>query len=178
MRPTLVLIAAALALTTAVSTAGAQGFQTGAWYVGPRVWLGNLNGAAAIGAQVERGLTEPGQYGPGILAAGGGVDYYSWSNDYFFGRYEYSVIPVQAFGNYHFVVKSEPRLDPYVGLSLVYSHVSAEWSGSGVAASASASGTDIAGVAGARWFVSERFAVQGQVGFGYGTLGLGVNWRF
>ena len=33
-----------------------------------------------------------------------------------------------------------------------------------------------AGQAGARYFVSDRFSLQGQIGFGYGTLGLGATW--
>ena len=57
-------------------------FQTGELHAGPRIWLGNLNGAMAIGGQVERGLTRPQQYGPGIVSGGVGVDYYSWSQDY------------------------------------------------------------------------------------------------
>ena len=66
---------------------------------------------------------------------------------------------------------------PYLGLALVYSVVSASWEGSGVAAAADASSTTFAGQAGLRYFMSEKLALQGQVGFGYGTLGLGVTWR-
>ena len=57
---------AALGLALAGSPASAQ-FTTGSVYAGPRIWLGNLNGALAIGAQVE---------------------------------------------NYHFVIKSNPKVDP------------------------------------------------------------------
>lgn len=186
----------ATALAVAATAAAAQGapapsaapagnpgapspeFTTGAYYAGPRVWLGNLNGAVAIGGQVERGFTQPNAYGPGIIAGGIGVDYYSWSYDYSFGSYKYSVVPLQAFGNYHFIIEGNKKLDPYAGLALVYSMVNASWNGAGVAADAEASGIDIAGQAGVRYFVNEKFAVQGQVGFGYGTLGLGATWRF
>lgn len=166
-----------LASLSAASAVSAQGFATGAIYAGPRIWTGNLNGATAIGVQAEKGLTAPGKYGPGVISAGLGVDWYSWDFSYPGGKYEYSVVPIQAFSNYHFVVKSQPKLDPYAGLALVYSVVNATVTGLG-SASASASGTDIAGQVGARWFFTEKFAAQGQLGFGYGTLSVGATWKF
>ena len=57
-------------------------FEAGPFYAGPRVWIGNLNGAVAIGGQIERGFTQPGAYGPGIIAGGVGIDHYSWDFDY------------------------------------------------------------------------------------------------
>jgi hypothetical protein len=159
------------------STTGGQ-FDVGSFYVGPRVWLGNLNGAVAIGGQIEKGFTPAGKYGPGIIGGGVGIDYYKWDNDYSFGRYDYSVIPIQVFGNYHFVIESNKKLDPYAGLAFVYSIVNASWEGSGVAATADGNYTDIAGQAGVRYFLTEKMAVQGQIGFGYGTLGIGATWKF
>ena len=174
----------AVALAGAASAQDSEpvlgGFKPGAMYAGPRVWLGNLNGAVAIGGQVERGITPPGRYGSGIVSGGVGVDYYSWSFDYaLLGKYSYSVIPIQAFSNYHFAIASNPKIDPYLGLSLVYSVVNASWDGAGAAdAGAEASSLGFAGQGGVRYFISDSFAVQGQVGFGYGTLGIGTAWRF
>jgi hypothetical protein len=187
--------AAVAALVLAVApSAGAQGsppssspadagrrFQSGPLYAGPRVWLGNLNGAIAVGGQIEKGLTEPGKYGAGIVSGGIGADYYTWSFDYgrTLGSYKYSVLPLQAFSNYHFVIASNRKIDPYLGLALVYSIVNASWNGPGTgSAGAEASSLAFAGQGGARYFLNEKFAVQGQVGFGYGTLGLGATWRF
>ena len=154
-------------------------FESGPFYAGPRVWIGNLNGAIAFGGQLEKGFTKAGQYGPGIIGGGVGVDYYSWSNDFAaLGSYKYSVIPLQVFSNYHFVVGSNKKLDPYAGLALVYSIVNASWEGSGIATSAEANGLDFAGQAGLRYFLTPKVALQGQIGFGYGTLGLGATWRF
>ena len=124
----------------------ALAFKQGGLYAGPRVWLGNLNGAVAVGGQVEKAMTPPGKYGSGIVSGGVGVDYYSWSNNYaLLGKYSYSVIPIQAFSNYHFALGSNPKLDPYLGLSLVYSVVSASWDGPGAAASADGSSLGFAG---------------------------------
>jgi hypothetical protein len=172
-------LALAGAAPTAAQTPGAGQFQSTGTYAGPRAWVGNLNGAVAIGGQVERGLTEPGRYGPGIIAGGVGVDYYTWSSDFGVGSYSYSVLPIQLFGNYHFVLEANPRIDPYLGMAFVYQVISSEWSGAGAgSASASTSGSVFAGQAGARYFLSDKLALQGQVGFGYGTLGLGATWRF
>jgi len=155
-------------------------FEAGPWYGGPRVWVGNLNGAVAIGGQMEKGFTKPGQYGPGIIGGGFGLDYYSWSNSYpfGFGTYRYTVIPIQAFSNYHFVVTSNRKLDPYVGLAFVYSIVNASWSGDIDPGTADANYTDLAGQVGLRYFLKDNVALQGQLGFGYGTLGLGATWKF
>ncbi|HUQ82290.1 MAG TPA: hypothetical protein VM076_14155 [Gemmatimonadaceae bacterium] len=158
-------------------TTGGQ-FSVGPFYAGPRIWLGNLNGAVAIGGQIEKGFTPAGKYGPGIIGGGVGIDYYKWDNDYSFGQYNYSVIPIQIFGNYHFVIESNKKLDPYAGLAFVYSIVNASWEGSGAAATADGNYTDIAGQAGVRYFLTEKMAVQGQIGFGYGTLGIGATWKF
>jgi len=170
--------AATPASPQAASTSGE--FETGRFYAGPRVWIGNLNGAVAIGGQIERGFTQKGAYGPGIISGGLGIDYYSWDFDYpiIGGGYKYSVIPLQVFSNYHFVIESNKKLDPYAGLALVYSLVSASWEGSGLAAEADGNYFDLAGQAGLRYFLNEKIALQGQVGFGYGTLGLGVTWKF
>ena len=178
--PSALIASSALAQgTPATSSAIVPGqFQTGVLYAGPRVWLGNLNGAIAVGGQAERGLTPAGKYGSGIIAGGVGVDYYTWSFKYPTGKYSYSVVPLQAFGNYHFVMPDHKRFDPYLGLALVYSVVNASWSGSGIAASANGSGLDFAGQAGLRYFMTDKVALQGQLGFGYGTLGVGATWRF
>ena len=166
--------------SSAAATTEGQ-FSVGPFYAGPRIWIGNLNGAMAIGGQIEKGFTQPGKYGPGIISGGVGVDYYSWDWDYLGNvGYSYSVIPIQIFSNYHFVIESNKKLDPYVGLALVYSVVSASWSGNGLSGSygADASSLAFAGQGGVRYFLSDKFAVQGQIGFGYGTLGLGATWRF
>jgi len=155
-------------------------FEVGPWYGGPRVWVGNLNGAVAIGGQLEKGFTKPGSYGPGIIGGGIGLDWYSWSYNYpfGFGTYKYSVIPIQVFSNYHFVVTGNRKFDPYVGLAFVYSIVNASWSGDIDPGSADANYTDLAGQAGLRYFLKDNVALQGQIGFGYGTLGLGATWKF
>ncbi len=164
-------------LVSAFAPLEAQSFSSGPVYAGPRIWIGNLNGATSIGVQAERGFTQPGKYGPGIISFGAGIDHYSWDWNYVGGKYDYSVTPIEVFSNYHFRIGTQPRLDPYAGLALVYSVVSASYSGAGIA-STSSSSSDIAGHVGARYFLSDKVAVQAQLGFGYGTMSLGATWRF
>ena len=66
------MLTTALLCAVLAAPASAQ-FRTQTNYAGPRVWVGNLNGAVAIGGQIERGFTNPGDYGPGVIAGGGGV---------------------------------------------------------------------------------------------------------
>jgi hypothetical protein len=176
-RTAVILAVAASAAAAQQPSSSAPYFQAGKTYAGPRIWLGNINGAVAVGGQVERVLSQPSE--SGLLAGGVGIDWYSWSYNYPFGEYSYSVVPLQFFGNYHFAIRSNPKLDPYLGLALVYSVVSASWSGSGTpAGGASASGATFAGQGGIRYFLKPSFALQAQIGFGYGTLGVGTSWSF
>jgi hypothetical protein len=172
------LVSLSIAGTANAQEAGGSYFATGSMHAGPRIWLGNLNGALAVGGQVEKGITKAEDLGPGIVSGGVGVDYYSWNAGGLGGEWSYSVIPVSVFSNYHFPIASSPKIDPYLGLALVYSIVSASWDGSGLGAGASASSLGFAGQGGLRYFLTPSFAVQGQVGFGYGTLGVGTSWRF
>ena len=128
---------------------------------------------------MERGFTEPGAAGPGIITGGAAVDWYSWSYDYQpFGSYDYSVVPIQVFSNYHYILKNSPKIDPFGGLALVYSVVSASWTGSGVqVGNVSESTFDLAGQIGMQYFFTPKFCGRAQLGFGYTTFGLGVSFR-
>jgi hypothetical protein len=180
LAPALVAVLATAAGAAPLAAQSSPGqFEATGTYAGPRAWVGNLNGAVAFGGQVERGLTEAGAYGPGIIAAGAGVDFYTWSSSFAGGSFRYSVVPIQVFSNYHFVLENNPRIDPYLGLAFVYQMVNAEWEGSGTGGTSTAGSSSVfAGQAGARYFLTERLALQGQIGFGYGTIGLGAAFRF
>jgi hypothetical protein len=174
-----VVLTASTAFTT---TAAAQQFKTDTWYGGPRIWIGGLNGATAFGAQIEKGFTKPGAQGSGIISGGVGVDYYSYSSSFIGYGWKFSVIPVSVFGAYHFAVESNKKLDPYLGVALVYSIYSSTYTsptgGTTTLTSPNSSSLGFAGYGGLRYFMSDNFAISGQLGFGYGTLGVGVSWKF
>src|SRR6185295_19051600 len=64
---------ATTATKTASDPATEGDFTTGPFYAGPRIWIGNLNGAVAFGGQIEKGFTPAGKYGPGIISGGLGL---------------------------------------------------------------------------------------------------------
>jgi hypothetical protein len=183
-----VVSAALVAMITLGSTAFAQrdsqrGFTPGSTHIGPRVWVGNLDGSVAFGGQIERAFTKPGEYGLGIIAGGLGVDYYHWSYRYRLSGddvgYDYTVVPIELFGNYHFVIKDSPKIDPYVGLALVYENYTAkDVSSFHQTASAQGSASEFVAQVGARYFVTSTMAFNAQAGLGYGSLGIGLSWKY
>jgi hypothetical protein len=183
-RLAITLATVALAASAALApTAAAQQVNPEGWYLGPRISVGSLNGATAIGAEVDRAFTKPGAAGPGVISGGIAIDYYTYSYNYFGGYgYKYSVTPVQVFGAYHYILTSVPKLDPYAGVGLVYSIYSNSYtSPSGtqtVTTSPTASSASVSGFVGARYFLSNNFAVNAQAGFGYTNLSVGVGFKF
>lgn len=164
-----------------------SGFSTGSTHVGPRIWIGNLNGATAFGGQIERAFTKPGDYGPGVIGFGGGVDYYTWSYRYQLSGeqvgWDYTAIPIEVFSNYHFVIDGNKKLDPYLGIALVYETLSvkehsSQQYGFGPEGTPTASAAVFVAQAGARYFLTNNMAINGQVGLGYGSLGVGLSWKF
>ena len=83
--------------SSAAATTEGQ-FSVGPFYAGPRIWIGNLNGAMAIGGQIEKGFTQPGKYGPGIISGGVGVECRDFFGHYYrmLGRRGPVVMPTAA----------------------------------------------------------------------------------
>jgi hypothetical protein len=93
----------------------------------------------------------------------------------FYGDYKYSYLLLAARGSYHFDFNVD-KLDPYVGLILGYNVASVKVPASGIPAS-SGSAAIFGGHAGARYYLSEKLAVFGEVGYGIGTLNVGVAFK-
>jgi outer membrane protein W len=72
--------------------------------------------------------------------------------------------------NYHFNVKSNPKVDPFVGLGLGNSSVSTDYTGG------YSSGVYFIGRAGIRYFYKPRLALYADVGAGAATLNAGVTF--
>ena len=139
--------------TTSTTVAAGQtgDFNTGPWYAGPRVWIGNLNGAVAFGGQIEKAsrnlastarASSPaarestGTPGASTIRSAAATSIPS-------SRSRSSATTTSS-------SSSNKKIDPYVGLALVYSVVSASWEW-GVASQHQPTGntTDFAGQAGA-----------------------------
>jgi hypothetical protein len=159
----------ALCLALGAGSAAAQ-FTATTLDVGPTIGLGGLGSGAGlnIGGRIEKGIKELPSLGNGILGIDAFVQH--WGIDcepldcgaiIFFG----------ARANYHFVIKSNPKIDPFVGLGLGY----ANWSGDNDFVDYG--GVDFVGNAGIRYYFSPKLAGYADVGTGAATLNLGVMFK-
>jgi hypothetical protein len=186
MRGSARLFTLVTALTLSVSSVNAQGskpasggegsFKVGYTDIGPVIGLGGIGDAGiSIGGRFERGIKALPSLNNGILGIEVGVDWYSYD---FGGLSNYSLtyIPIGATANYHFQVKSNPKVDPFVGLGLGYYIVSFDCPGT--ACNNSYSNTVyFIGRVGMRYFLSSKLALYGDAGSGQGALHLGATFK-
>ncbi len=152
-------------------------------YAGVHVGVGGYGGAFAMGVDYERGITNVGDAGPGIIGIGGIADYYSYSYGYNYDALYPSEAGTLTFfdigltGMYHFVLKDR-KIDPFVGLILAYQSVT--WSAPGIAPYASPYGSALifGGSAGVRYFFNRNWSAQARLGFGVTVLAVGVDYSF
>jgi hypothetical protein len=122
-----------------------------------------------LSASFEYGLKEG--VGPGVIGIGGLLGY--TSANYYGWKTSYTVIGVR--GSYHLVDLAD-KLDAYGGLMLGYSIVSN--SGSIGTYTASSSGANFSIFAGARYYLTDKFAVMAELGYGFAILNVGVALKF
>jgi len=135
---------------------------------------GNSSAFRPLSASFEYGLKEG--VGPGVIGLGGLLGYTSAKYDIGFGnnwKESYTVIGVR--GIYHLVDLAE-KLDAYGGIMLGYSIVSV--SGDVGTFSASSSRANFSIFAGARYYLTEKFAVMAELGYGFAILNVGVAVKF
>ena len=172
------LLLGCLGFAGSLSATG-SGFHKGSFYLGGALGLGSglgyLGGVALI-ANGEYAVTDN-------IGIGGSIGYWGYSNEInsygYTAKYTYSIIPVIASGAYHFNV-GNPKVDLSAGVSLGYYIVnsSVETNVAGVNY-ASATGSGIAlGIFGVvRYFVSDRVALRGKLGYGITVVEVGVDFR-
>ncbi len=178
------LTASLFALTFAARPANAQ-FENQKNFLGAHIGLSGVGSALTLGADYERGITNVGEVGPGIIGVGGLFDYFSYgSSDYGYSDVgSWTYIDFGVTGMYHFVL-SDKKWDPFVGLVLGYEVASWKWKGeysylnSEYGYSPSAGGFTLGGSAGIRYFLSDNWTAQARVGFGFYILAVGVDYKF
>ncbi len=147
-------------------------------YAGAHIGLSGVGSALTLGLDYERGITSPGEVGPGIIGIGGLFDYFSYGDAALAGNWTY--IDFGVSGMYHFVLDNK-KWDPFLGLVLGYEVASWTWnsgySGLGLG-SPTAGGFTLGGSAGVRYFLSDQWALQARVGFGFYILAVGVDYKF
>jgi len=162
---------AAMMVAFFATKASAQ-FEKDKNYLGARIGLGFIGSGVSLGADYERGITNPGEVGPGRIGIGGTIDYWGWSDVY----WSYSWIPIAAMGYYHLDLENK-NLDLFGGLGLGYEIVSISDKVSGFSYGGSySSGVYFTGQLGIRYFFSPNLAVQGRLGFN--ILSAGVDYKF
>lgn len=140
------------------------------------------DGVVNIGVGVGGGLGTPVglsyEYGFSDKLSGGiFLGYAGLKEDFGFASYKWTYILGGARASYHFNFNVE-RLDPYVGIILGYNYAKGSWDGSGSNwPTPSAGGVVYGGHAGARYYLSEKLALFGEVGYGLGALTAGIAFK-
>jgi hypothetical protein len=178
-------ISAIVLLVAAVALPGVASAQDNAWHqkdmvlsAGMGFGMYGLYGSSSlppIFVSFETGVAEK-------ITVGGIVAYAGSSEDFTYGSWKYTYIIISARGAYHFL-EHNPRWDVYAGLgpeyvivsnSVTYTNSFYQQYG-GYSASGSYFFLDFFG--GARYYVSPKFAVMGEVGYGVGFLRVGVSYK-
>ena len=100
-------------LLTFGSSTNAQ-FTPNNHYLGPCVGLSFLGSTPQFGVNYEYGMDLENF---GRVGIGGIFRYWSYSEDYFFGKWSYTDILIGAQGNYHFKLESN-KFDPWLGCNI------------------------------------------------------------
>jgi len=159
------------------STKGYSQYELNRSYLGPTIGLSFLGSTPQFGLNYEYSMQ---LQDFGSVGFGGVFRYWSYSEDYFYGKWSYTDILIGAQGNYHFKVTND-KWDPWVGLTLAYDAGSVKWDGPyATYASPSYGGFFLGAQGGVRYWVSPALAIVARIGYGslsYGALDLGVDFK-
>jgi hypothetical protein len=152
-------------------------------YFGPSIGLSFGNSVPEFGLNYEYGYTLK---DIGVIGVGGLLRYWSYSDDWAWGKYTYTNILIGAQANYHFKL-DDKKFDPYAGIMIGYDIVSNSWEDKNgwydSYTKSSASGSElIADIqVGIRYFIKDNLAIVGRFGVGnasFSSLNIGVDWKF
>jgi hypothetical protein len=162
-------------------------FEVNKHLAGPSLGFSFLGSAVQLGLNYEYGLNfnDIGINVPGKIGIGGIFRYWSYSENFFYGKWSYTDILIGAQGNYHFYINNQ-KLDPWVGLVLAADFGSVNWErtdgGPFVNYSEPSHGGFFIGAhAGLRFWLNNQWALSTRIGFGtlsYGALDIGVDYKF
>jgi len=177
-RKSVLLIAIIIAVFFLFSTKGYSQYELNKSYIGPTIGLSFLGSTPQFGLNYEYSMQ---LQDFGTVGFGGVFRYWSYSEDYFFGKWSYTNILIGAQGNYHFKVTND-KWDPWVGLVLAYDGGSVSWSGpSGYNyASPTVGGFFLGAQGGVRYWISPNLGIVARLGYGslsYGALDVGVDFK-
>jgi hypothetical protein len=117
------------------------------------------------------------------VSLGGIVAYSGSSEDFYWAKYSYKYIVIAARGSYHFL-ENNKNIDAYAGAGLGYNIVSSSASAKAgyndvtrFAYSVGSSWLFFDAHAGARYYFSPKFGVEGELGYGISILHLGITYK-
>jgi hypothetical protein len=171
-----------LLLTCFLSSNSFSQWQAEKSYFGPTIGLSFGNSVPEFGLNYEYGYTLK---DVGVIGIGGIMRYWSYSDDWAWGKWSNTNILIAAQGNYHIKLDNK-KIDPFAGLIIGYDIVSSSWednSGwSGYYHESATGSTFIASFqVGCRYFLKDNLALVARFGVGnssYSALNLGVDWKF
>jgi hypothetical protein len=124
----------------------------------------------AFGGRFERGLKRLPEFGNGVLGIEASVDIWNYNNRFGTQDFDFRYIALGVTANYHFQVKSNPKVDPFLGLGLGNFIVDTDFAGD------YSTGIYFIGRAGIRYFYKPRLALYADAGAGASTLNVGVTF--
>lgn len=147
----------------------AQAYQKGDGMLNIGVGIGGGLGTP-IGLSYEHGFSEK-------ISGGVFLGYAGLKEDLVVASYKWTYILGGARASYHFDFNVD-KLDPYIGVILGYNYAKGSWeNGGGNWPTPSAGGVVYGGHAGARYYLSEKFALFAEVGYGLGSLTAGLAFK-
>ena len=159
------------AVTAAAATAQDPIFKVGYTDIGPVVGLGGIGDAGlSFGARFERAIKALPDLGGGTLGLEASVDIWTYNSPFGTSAYDFRWMAFGGTANYHFAVKSNPKIDPFLGAGLGFNTVSTDAGGD------YSSGISFIGRAGIRYFLSRRMALYADAGAGASAINAGLTF--
>ncbi len=167
----LIAVSLASAAPLAAQAGGAGIFKPGYMDLGPTIGIGGIGSAGiAIGGRFERGIRRLPDLGDGVLGIEASIDTWNYGDQFGGTDFDFRYIAIGVTANYHFQVKSNPKVDPFLGLGLGNSSVSTDYAGD------FSSGIYFIGRAGIRYFYKPRLALYADAGAGASSINVGVTF--
>lgn len=174
LRRALLVVASIAIATPAIAQSSSSGegiFKPQYMDIGPTIGLGGIGSAGiAFGGRFERGIKRLPELANGVLGIEASIDIWNYDDIYGTNSYDFRYIAIGVTANYHFQIKDNPKIDPFLGLGLGNSSVSTDYAGD------YSNGIYFIGRAGVRYFMKPRLAFYADAGAGASTLNLGVTF--
>ena len=171
MRARVLLVVSALVISVGTFASQAQAqFQPKQKFLGAHVGLSGVGSAAALGVNGEVAYNDR-------IGIGAWFDTWSYSSSFVGGEWSVRYVALAGTGAYHFPVKSNPKIDPFLGVAVGYFVVSTSTDVNGANYGGNGSRIFAGGFGGARYLFKPNLAGVARLGFGASYLTVGVDFK-